>query len=68
MNLIPLVGTDEVTFGTHEKKIIKLLGRPTSRDYPDTLSYEKQDLHYSLHYSFSSSDRQLISIRICFSS
>jgi hypothetical protein len=67
MNLIPLVGTDEVTFGTHEQKIIKLLGRPTSRD-PDTLHYEEPHWHYSLRYNLSSSDRQLISIDIGLSS
>ncbi len=67
MNLIPLVGTDEVTFGTHEKKIIKLLGRPTSRG-PDTLYYEEPHWHYSLSYDLSSPDRELISVSISFSS
>jgi hypothetical protein len=70
MNLIPLVGTDEVTFGTHEKEIIKLLGRPTSINllWLPTLSYEKQDLYYSLDYVLSSSARELISIRLGFPS
>jgi hypothetical protein len=61
MNLIPLVGTDEVTFGTHEQKIIELFGKPPLGDYSDTLSYGTQ------HYSVAASDRRLIEITVVLS-
>jgi hypothetical protein len=64
MNLIPLVGTDEVTFGTPEEILIKLL-KPTMPTYDDPPKFQEgRTLRYGKESYNLDTDRRLIKINI----